>query len=83
MSDPTPATTTTPPALVPNHKVQPYTSEELVSRINEQSVDPNRLAATVYSLLDSMRAVVAWVNSQIQQPDTGANSSEPESKKRK
>ena len=79
-----PDATSTSPVLVPNHKVQPYTSDELVARINEQSVDPNRLAATLYSVMDSVKALANWANGQIQGGDAGAETGAqmPEAKKR-
>lgn len=47
-------------------KVLPYTADDLVDRITEQSVDANRLAATVAQMQKSVAALAEWANAQIQ-----------------
>lgn len=47
------------------HKVQGYTTDELNTRIAEQSIDSNRLAATVAGLLATVTALAEWANQQI------------------
>jgi hypothetical protein len=80
--DPTSAATTTPdtsvdaPPVDPTfHPVQPYTADELNSRIIEQSIDLNRLGATVLvtladadditSLKKTVAQIAEWINKQI------------------
>lgn len=46
--------------------VQPYTNDELTERLTEQSVDANRLAATVAQMQKSVAALAEWANAQIQ-----------------
>lgn len=46
--------------------VLPYSAEELSERIAEQSVDQNRLAATVAGIQKSVAALADWANAQIQ-----------------
>lgn len=46
--------------------VLPYSAEELSERITEQSVDQNRLAATVVGIQKSVAALADWANAQIQ-----------------
>lgn len=46
--------------------VQPYTNDELTERLIEQSVDANRLAATVAQMQKSVAALAEWANAQIQ-----------------
>lgn len=72
---PTPIPDPTPPVL---HRVAPYTPDELNSRIIEQSLDPQRLGATLLVVRhdhDQLKATVAqiaeWVNAQIQGQSTG------------
>lgn len=47
------------------HNVQPYTADDLNARIAEQSVDLNRLAATVWGMHATLSALADWANQQI------------------
>lgn len=49
-----------------DHHVPPYTIDDLNTRIAEQSIDTNRLAATVAGLLATVTALAAWANQQIE-----------------
>lgn len=47
------------------HHVPGYTLDELSTRIADQSVDANRLAATVAGMLETVQALATWANQQI------------------
>jgi hypothetical protein len=61
------------------HRVQPYTADELNTRIAEQSVDTNRLAATVAGMLTTVTALAEWANKQI--VGEGTTNPEPDAAK--
>lgn len=65
------------------HKVQGYTTDELNTRIAEQSIDSNRLAATVAGLLATVTALAEWANQQIAATGTGTTTADTDPKKRK
>lgn len=46
--------------------VPSYTPEELATRIQDGSIDLNRLAATLAAAQETLAATVSWVNGQIQ-----------------
>lgn len=60
------------PTIPTTHRVQPYTIDDLDTRIAEGSVDTHRLAATVQGLIAEIEqfrttttAMANWINEQI------------------
>lgn len=64
-----------------NHTTAIYTADELNDRIIDQSIDTNRLAATLHHTMHTVAAIANWVNGQIQATGTGVGSTSPSKKK--